>query len=204
MPSDKQKEIVDTVADNLVRYRKKCGFSLEALAERSLVSKRMIVEIEQKRSNPSIATLCHLANALGVGVTELVASEEPPKRVEVHSIGDGKVLWKTRSGSHARLITACSVQGVWAEFWHWNLAPGQVFKGTAHPPGTKELLLVLSGELCVATCGESISALASEVITLVAEAAHVYRNASRKPAEFLMIVLESSELPGRSVRRTLR
>lgn len=201
MPSSAQREIVATVAQNLVRHRKSLQLSLDGLAARSGISKRMIIEIEQRRSNPSIATLCQLANALGVGVTELIVPEKQPRRLELHPVHKGRILWKTRSGSVARLIAATSVHGVWAEFWHWKLAPGQAFKGAAHPPGTKELLHVLTGKLRVETCGESLSASPSELITLAAEERHTYRNASEKTAQFFMIVLEYSKLPERSFRR---
>jgi transcriptional regulator with XRE-family HTH domain len=195
MPLREQRQMIAAVAHNLIRYRKARRLSLDGLRTLSGVSKRTIIEIEQERGNPSIATLCRLANAMGVGVTELIALVNEPKRLQLHSIKEGRILWKTPSGSLARLIAGTSVLGVWAEFWYWKLSPGERFRGAAHPPGTRELLYVLGGKLCVETRGESLCAAPSQLITLTAEEAHSYRNESEKGTEFLMIVLEFSGSP---------
>jgi|SRR5579872_3847149 len=196
MPSEEQRQMVATVARNLIRYRKARRLSIDRLTTLSGVSKRTIIEIEQERGNPSIATLCRLANALRVGVTELIALGDQPRRLQLHPTQEGRILWKTRSGSLARLIAGTSVHGVWAEFWHWKLALGEQYTGAAHPPGTKEFLYVLTGQLCVETCGESLCASSTQLITLVAEEEHTYRNVWEKATEFFMIVLEFSESPG--------
>ena len=48
------------------------GWTLDQLAERSGVSRRMLVSIEQGSANPSIATLLLISDALGIGLPALV------------------------------------------------------------------------------------------------------------------------------------
>ncbi|MEQ1524917.1 MAG: helix-turn-helix transcriptional regulator [Aestuariivirga sp.] len=65
--------IAAAVANRISALRKAQDLTFDALARRAGVSKGTLVQIEQERANPSIATLCRLAAALGVSVAELVA-----------------------------------------------------------------------------------------------------------------------------------
>ena len=49
--------VTDAVARNVREARLERGWTLEQLATRSGVSKGMVVQIEQARTNPSIGTL---------------------------------------------------------------------------------------------------------------------------------------------------
>ena len=53
------------IARNVALRRHEQRLSFEQLARRAGVSKGVIVQLEQARSNPNIATLCRLASALG-------------------------------------------------------------------------------------------------------------------------------------------
>ena len=53
------------------------GWTLDQLAERSGVSRRMLVSIEQGSANPSIATLLLISDALGIGLPALVDMDHP-------------------------------------------------------------------------------------------------------------------------------
>src|SRR5690349_23295376 len=64
--------------------------SLDQLAERSGVSRRMLVSIEQGSANPSIATLLLISDALGIGLPALVEMDRSPglrvtRRSEEHT-----------------------------------------------------------------------------------------------------------------------
>ena len=54
------------------------GWSLDALASRSGVSRGALVAIEQARGNPSIATLCRISDAFGK-----IKSEHAPDAIAV-------------------------------------------------------------------------------------------------------------------------
>src|SRR5918994_2529873 len=90
-------DVAATVAVNLRRLRAARGWSLEAFAGRSGVSKGMLVQLEQARTNPSLGTLCRVAEALSVSLTALIeASEKPP--VQVVPAGGGTTLWTGEAG----------------------------------------------------------------------------------------------------------
>lgn len=63
------------LADQLVKYRAAADISLGILADRAGVSKTYLWELEQDRAGkkrPSAATLVSVAEALGVGLCELI------------------------------------------------------------------------------------------------------------------------------------
>src|SRR4029453_2221071 len=70
--------VAAAVARNTRRLRTARGWSLDQLASRSGVSKGMLAQLEQARTNPSLGTLCKLAETLGVSLAGLVELHETP------------------------------------------------------------------------------------------------------------------------------
>jgi transcriptional regulator with XRE-family HTH domain len=63
----------NNIAKTVKRLRERMGLSQEKLARLADVSNNTIINIEAgKQDNPTIDTLSKIANALGVGVDELI------------------------------------------------------------------------------------------------------------------------------------
>ena len=150
------------------------GWTLDQLAQRSGVSRRMVVNVEQGGSNPSIATLLRLADALGIALPALV-----------DAAGDHDAV--------AAVTRAGTVPPMWTshELWDWTLGPGDDYRSEAHHVGTRELLLVLSGSVDVVV-GDSVNRLApGDSVAFDGSHAHAYRNASKKRgARFALTVYD--------------
>ena len=129
MTMNQEEMILQTVAANCGRLRKARLMTFDALAKRSGISKGMVVEIEQGRTNPSIAILCRMANAFGVVIGELLAQNDAKTRFVVSPEADGRSLWETGAGSRATLIDTVRVGALAAEIWRWRLSPGEQFDG---------------------------------------------------------------------------
>ena len=71
------------IAARVRAARTRRRWTLDDLAARSTVSRRLLVRIEHGDANPSLATLLKLAAALGITLTELVADEPEPAPVAV-------------------------------------------------------------------------------------------------------------------------
>jgi transcriptional regulator with XRE-family HTH domain len=73
---------LEALRDEVARRRAAQGWSYDQLAERSGLSRRTLIEIEQGRTIGSLATWHALAHAFGVDVGELLralcAGHEPP------------------------------------------------------------------------------------------------------------------------------
>lgn len=181
-------QLNSTLSNNVRRLRTIRGLTYDELAERAGLSKGMLVQIEQARTNPSIGTLCKLANALGVTISHLI--EEPTRLTTKKTImSELPNLWKGQKGSVAKLLAGVDGADL-VEFWDWELLPGHQHKSAAHPNGTKEIVYVLKGSLSVEVGSTSITAKAREALLLPADQSHSYLNQSKVKTHFTMVVIE--------------
>jgi transcriptional regulator with XRE-family HTH domain len=188
--TDTTATVTTAVAQHVRALRTARGWSLDELSGRSGVSKGMVVQIEAARTNPSIGTLCRIADAFGVTVAQLL---EPAgdRTVRVMRASDAPLLWQGGYGGFARIL--CGVNGPErVELWEWRLGPHDRYDSPDHPVGTRELVHVLSGELTVTVDGTEHEVHAGETIDFQADKAHAYRNNAEHPVRLLMVVL----LPG--------
>src|SRR2546423_15345936 len=94
--------LMSLVASRIRARREERRLSLDRLADLSQVSKGLLVQIESGRANPSIATLCKVAAALGASVADLVqVSGEHP--AEVVPAAAPRLLWRGPKGGSATL-----------------------------------------------------------------------------------------------------
>jgi len=178
------------LAVNLRDHRTRQGLSLDQLAKRADVSKGMLVQIEGGKTNPSIATLCRVANALTIPVAKLLElAETPPVRIVRKA--DVPRLWHTPEGSEARLLMSTDGQE-YTELWDWVLAPGDAFDGDAHPAGAREILSVRAGRLTLTVGEETPEIDAGDTLLFRADRPHRYANRGTAPVCFTMVVVERS------------
>lgn len=174
--------------------RQELGWTLDQLAQRSGVSRRMVVNVEQGSSNPSIATLLRLAGALGIGLPDLVGDTagSTADPVTVHRAGDLRAVWTSAAGGSAVLVAGTAGPDV-TELWDWRLGPADEHRSEAHRAGTEELVLVLSGTLRLRV-GDTEQRLApGDAARFDGGLPHAYLNASStRPARFSLAVHEPS------------
>ena len=180
-------DTADALARNLRRLRAARGLTLDELAKRAGVSRGMLIQIEQRRVNPTLATLVRLAQALDVGLAELVELGRQ-RRVRVVARDDVVELWSSPGGGSGRLLVG-SDQLDRIEFWDWRLEPGDVHQAEAHAPGTAEIIHVLDGDLVLEVDGESHVASTGESIVFSADADHSYGNTGERAVRIFMIVI---------------
>ena len=75
MKSAASKNSPPKVGATLQRIRLERGWTLEDLSRAAGVSKSMLSQIEREKANPTVAVAWRLANALGVGIAELLDTE---------------------------------------------------------------------------------------------------------------------------------
>ena len=188
------------IARSLRQVRGARDLTLDQLAKNAGVSKGMLVQIEQGRTNPSVATLCRIANALGVTVSRFVeTSKEPAARLIPAS--EAIVLWRGRKGSTGKLFVGFDTPSL-MEVWDWELVPGEWYEGVAHPAGTREVLYILEGELTLSAGGAQHKAGATDVLMFQADRPHRYANERASRLRFLMVAAEPSPGAGMVNRRS--
>ncbi|XHM89596.1 XRE family transcriptional regulator [Peterkaempfera sp. SMS 1(5)a] len=179
-------QVTQALARNLKRLRTERGHTLDSLAARSGVSRGMVVQIEQARTNPSVGTVVRLADALGVSIARLLDYAEGPSVRLVP--GDRAVpLWTTPAGSSGTLLAGVEAPGP-LELWSWRIEPGEGHGSESHPAGTVELVRVDEGELTLTVDGRDHIVPAGTTATFDAAVAHRYGNAADRPLLLTMVV----------------
>jgi transcriptional regulator with XRE-family HTH domain len=188
---------VTTDADDLAlrigarvkQARSALGWSLDRLASRSGVSRRMVVNVEQGTTNPSITTLLRLSDALGIGLPELVdPGERTPLRVS--RSGELEPVWRSENGGAALLAAGTEPPDV-VELWDWVLGPGDEHVSEAHRRGTRELMLVLQGRVRLRVGDQSDLLSAGDSASFHGDVVHAYSNPSpSRTSRFVLTVLD--------------
>ncbi|MGC3000714.1 helix-turn-helix domain-containing protein [Streptomyces sp. G35A] len=178
--------LTQSLARNVRRWRTERGFTLDALAARAGVSRGMLIQIEQARTNPSIGTVVKIGDALGVSVTTLLDYERGPK-VRVVPADQAVRLWHTEAGSFNRLLAGTEAPGP-LEMWDWRLMPGESSDSDPHPGGTVELVHVTSGELTLTVDGVEHRVPTGASASFEANTPHTYGNQGDVPMEMIMTV----------------
>jgi transcriptional regulator with XRE-family HTH domain len=181
-------EINAAVGRNVRNQRTRLAWTLEDLAARSGVSKGMLSQVEQARTNPSVATICRLATALGVSIASLVEAPEVPSARVVRA-EEAVTLWTGgHNGSAARLLVG-SGTAQQVELWDVRMVAGDGYASEGHPSGTRELLLVIEGELTLELDGAPHKVGAGDAIAFVADRPHAYRNLGSAPLRYSLCVI---------------
>ncbi|NUP01916.1 MAG: helix-turn-helix transcriptional regulator [Nonomuraea sp.] len=183
--------ITQAIANNVRAQRSHRGLTLDALAARSGVSRGMLVQVEQGRTNPSVSTLTRIASALGVTVARLVEVSDVPM---VRVVDKSDVVTFDQGGVQAKLLVGADSPMI-LELWDWRLAPGEHHDGDAHPPGTREMVTVLEGELTLTIQGRSHVIGKDDAVLFTADRPHRYANAGERELRLVMVVAEPREAP---------
>ncbi|MBY8883242.1 XRE family transcriptional regulator [Streptomyces sp. PTM05] len=178
--------VAQALARNLKRLRQERGYSLDALAGRSGVSRGMIIQIEQARTNPSIGTVVRVADALGLSIARLLDYADSPT-VRLVPADRALRLWETPAGSHGTLQAGAEAPGP-LEMWSWRIMPGEGHDSDPHPAGTTELIRVDAGVLTLVVDGEEHLVPAGTTASFEASGPHGYHNAGPEPAEMTMAI----------------
>lgn len=176
------------VGATLQRLRLQRNLTLDDLSRAAGVSKSMLSQIEREKANPTIAVAWRLANALGVGIEELLASE--PRAVEpIHIVEPHET--PTLPGNHAgyvlRILGPMELAGKY-EWYELTLAPEGALVSTSHDPGTMEYLTLLSGAVEVEVDGTKKKLKAGGTARYVADKGHAIRNTGKGEAKALLVV----------------
>ena len=192
MPDDKTIERMPEVVGRRVRAaRGGRGWTLEQLAERSGVSRRMIVNVESGSSNASIATLLRLAGALNVSLAELVADGAHLHIVTLSSPETRTPLWRGDDGGSAVLVASADTPDM-LELWDWTLGPEEIYTSERHRAGTREPLHVLTGHVRLTVEGQVHDLPAGAAAGFSGDVPHGYANAGKGHARFSLTVFEPS------------
>lgn len=169
------------------RRRVDADLTVQQLADRAGLSRRMLTQIELGQANPSLVTVDKIAQALGTDFVALTR-EDRPDPVAVHPPGTAAGVWSSSAGSHAELQVATRHQPA-AELWDWTLQPGDRYDAEPDPVGSEELFLVLEGVLTIEVAElDPVTVSAGGSARLASDRRYSYVNGGSRPARFVRVV----------------
>jgi transcriptional regulator with XRE-family HTH domain len=179
---------IQAIARRVAAFRKRQGLSLDQLAARAGVSKGSLAGLEKATGNPSISLLCQTAAALGVSVSDLLATSTA-RKAEAFELGGGKVLWRGQKGGTARLLFGTRGP-LMLELWEWVMFPEERYEAKAHSHGTKEILYAVKGRLGAVIDGETFEIAPGRGLFMETDVPHAYYCAAKQRVHFRMVVAE--------------
>ncbi|CAH1667235.1 MAG: helix-turn-helix domain-containing protein [Chelatococcus sp.] len=170
------------------RLRKAYNLSLSELAEQSGVAKSIISQIERNETNPTLATIWRLSQALDVSIERVLASGDDEPFIEKSSRADTPIL--VSDDGRMRLAIIGWIKTVeWLQWYDIQAEPGAVLDSDAHQRGSIECLSVLDGEFTVEVAGILQSARAGESLRYRCDRPHTVRCTSDGPARAVMVCI---------------
>ena len=158
------------------RLRKAYNLSLSELSEQSGVAKSIISQIERNETNPTLATIWRLAQALDVSIERVLRDSDDSPFIEKLSRGDTPIL-VSDDGKCRLAITGWIKTVEWLQCYDFIADPGGVLESDAHQRGAVECLSAIEGELQVEVGGETEIVRAGETLRYRVDRPHLIRNA---------------------------
>ena len=170
------------------RLRKAYNLSLSELSEQSGVAKSIISQIERNETNPTLATIWRLSQALDVSIDRFLRAADDEPFLEKSTRADTPVL--TSDDGLCRLAIIGWIKTVeWLQWYDFQAQPGGALESDPHQRGSVECLSVIEGELEVEVAGIRERVLAGETLRYRCDRNHVIRNVSRAPAHATLVCM---------------
>lgn len=185
-------ESTSAIAKRLADLRTARHLSLGDLAERSGVSKSMISKIERGQTNPSAAVLGRLAEALGVGISDLIGAHDQHEIIVLRK-GEQLAFREEQSGFVRRAVSPVFPnRGIDVVFN--TLPPGAstgLFGG--HRRGVEEYIAVVKGRIRAHLGDRSFDLDAGDSLYFQADVDHRFDNLARGESAWFLVI-DSSRL----------
>lgn len=170
------------------RLRKAYSLSLSELSEQSGVAKSIISQIERNETNPTLATIWRLSQALDVSIERFLQGAQEGPFIDKSTRGDTPIL--VSDDGRCRLAIIGWIKTVeWLQWYDFAADPGGVLESDAHQRGSVECLSVMDGELEVEIGGVVESVKAGETLRYRCDRPHLIRNAAAVPARATMVCI---------------
>ncbi|GLQ06713.1 helix-turn-helix domain-containing protein [Sneathiella chinensis] len=177
-----------SVGKTINRLRKEKQLTLDQLASLCGVSKSMLSQIERNETNPTLAIVWRLAEALGQTIDDLIRGEEAEHSLIIEG-GSSIPVLHDPDGHYTLTVLGPAELVNNTEWYQLNIEPGGRVNSQPHAPRTMEHLTVLDGELYVLSGDESGIVKKGETARYAADRPHSIENRSGENARALLVVI---------------
>ncbi len=164
------------------------GWSLEALANASGVSRSMLSQIEREQANPTLAVTLRIARAFGLTLGELLELPGAASAVTVIRADDRAYHYRSDKDCRVRTLSPLNLEKD-GEFYEVRLQRGGALRSSPHFEGTREFLTVQKGRLRVESAGDVEELNPGDSASYRADVPHALVNTGKVEAIVLLIVI---------------
>ena len=193
-------DINTLIARRVRELRDYHGLSLEALAERSGVSRSNISLIERGQSSPTAAVLDKLATALGVALASLF--EAPAAAVASSPLARAaeQAVWTDpASGYVRRALSPALPSPIQLVEVHFPAGQRVAYETGARDAEIHQQIWLIEGAMEISAGDQQWRLEVGDCVAMRLDAPTVFHNPTRKPARYLVAL---STLPFAPVRRS--
>lgn len=164
------------------------GWSLEALAHASGVSRSMLSQIEREQANPTLAVTLRIARAFGLGLGELLEMPGAASSVTVIRADDHTYHYRSDKDCRIRTLSPLNLEKD-VEFYEIRLQAGGALRSAPHFEGTREFLTVQQGHIRVESAGDAEELNPGDSASYRADVPHAIINSGKGAANVFLIVI---------------
>ena len=152
------------------------------------MAKSIISQIERNETNPTLATIWRLSQALDVSIERVLATSDEEPFIEKTSRADTPILLS--DDGKIRLAIVGWIKTVeWLQWYEVTADPGGVLDSDPHQRGSVESLTVTEGSLEVEVAGTFQRARVGETLRYRCDRPHTVRCVGTEPAKAIMVVI---------------
>jgi transcriptional regulator with XRE-family HTH domain len=164
------------------------GWSLEALAQASGVSRSMLSQIEREEANPTLAVTLRIARAFGLPVGELL--EDPAAATSIVVVRAADRAYDFRSDEHCRIRTLSPLNlEKDVELYELRLQPGGALRSAPHFAGTREFLALHKGLIRVESGADTEELEPGDSASYRGDVPHAITNTGKGEAGMYLVVV---------------
>jgi transcriptional regulator with XRE-family HTH domain len=179
-------DLARRVGQRLRDERRVRAMSLDDLSRASGVSRAALSQVETCKSSPSISVMWKIAVGLGIPFAELLGGENDEGTVLRRS--DAQALRSPDGRFESRPVIPAGTTP-WVEVYELKLAARSTQRSEPHAPGTRELLVVLSGNLHVQVGQVEYDLGPGDSLAFRADQSHSYGNPSSSEARAHNVII---------------
>ena len=164
------------------------GWSLEALANASGVSRSMLSQIEREQANPTLAVTLRIARAFGLSLGELLEMPGAASSVTVIRADDHTYHYRSDKDCRIRTLSPLNLEKD-VEFYEILFQAGGALRSAPHFEGTREFLTVQKGRIRVESGGDAEELHPGDSSSYRADVPHAIVNSGKRDAAVYLIVI---------------
>ena len=185
-----RKEEVDRrIAERLTKLRAEKGWSLEALAERTDISRASLSRIERGELSPTASMLGRLCTAYGWTLSRLMADVEtqPPHFIAaIEQTG-----WSDPESGYRRKAVSPPAAGLRGELVEVHMPPGATVGFDTSPvAGLEHHLWMLEGALTVEVDGSAFKLRAGDTLRYKLSGPSRFHGTGKRDARYLVAIVQ--------------